>query len=137
MSLQTVTLELPEPLYERLRDRAALSQRSVEVEARETLASALQEDDSLPADLEAAIAPLALLSDAELWQAGRTRLSQKTVEQLAELNLKRQREGLTEAEAATAATLIHQYERVMLIRAEAAALLKQRGHDVSALLRKP
>jgi plasmid stability protein len=136
MSSQTVTLELPEPLYERLRNRAAQAQRSVEAEARETLASALQENDSLPADLEAALAPLALLSDAELWQAGRTRLSQETVEQLEELNLKRQREGLTEAEEATAAALIHQYERVMLVRAEAAALLKQRGHDVTPLLRK-
>ena len=136
MSLQTVMLELPEPLYERLRNRAAQSQRSVEAEAREALASALQERDSLPADLEAAIAPLALLSDAELWQVGRTRLSQETVEQLEELNLKRKREGLTKAEDTTAAALIHQYERVMLIRAEAAALLKQRGHDVSPLLRK-
>jgi len=136
MNSQTVTLELPEPLYERLRNRAAQSQRSIEAEARETLASALQESDSLPADLEAAITPLALLSDAELWQAGCTRLSQETVEQLEELNLKRQREGLTEAEEATAAGFIHQYERVMLIRAEAAALLKQRGHDVAPLLRK-
>lgn len=136
MSSQTVTLELPEPLYERLRTRAVQSQRSIEAEARETLASALQESDSLPADLEAAIAPLALLSDAELWQTGRTRLSQETVEQLEELNLKRQREGLTEAEEAISAALIHQYQRVMLIRAEAAALLKQRGHDVTPLLHK-
>lgn len=136
MSSQIVTLELPKLLYERLRDRAALSQRSVEFEAQAVLASALQESDSLPAELEAAIAPLALLSDAELWQAGRIRLPQEVVEQLAALNLKHQREGLTEAEDATAAALIHEYERVLLIRAESAALLKQRGHDVSALLRE-
>jgi plasmid stability protein len=134
MTSQLVTLELPTPLYERLRDRAALARRSVEAEARETLASAIQESDALPADLEAAIAPLTLLSDAELWQAGRTRLPQDAVEQLESLHLKRQREGLTEAEVAITDALIHQYERVMLIRAQAAALLKQRGHDVSALL---
>ncbi len=29
--------------------------------------------------------------------------------------------------------LVRQYERVMLVRAHAAALLKQRGHDVSEL----
>jgi plasmid stability protein len=134
MTSQIVTLELPEPLYERLRSRAAQARRSIEAEARETLASAIQGHEDLPADLEAAIAPLALLSDAELWQAGRTRLPQEAADQLAALNLKHQREGLTEAEAATSAALIHQYERVMLIRAQAAALLKQRGHDVSALL---
>lgn len=137
MSSQIVTLELPEPLYARLRDRAAQAQRSVEAEAREALTSAIQEGDTLSADLEAAIAPLALLSDTELWQAARTRLPQDTVDQIAELNLKRQREGLTEAESATTAALLHQYERVMLIRAEAAALLKQRGHDVASLLRVP
>ncbi len=134
MTSQLVTLELPTPLYERLRDRAALARRSVEAEARETLASAIQESDALPGDLEAAIAPLSLLSDAELWQAGRTRLPQDAVAHLEALHLKRQREGLTDTETAIAAALIHQYERVMLIRAQAAALLKQRGHDVSVLL---
>lgn len=83
---------------------------------------------------QAAIAPLALLSDAELWQAGRTRFPAEAAAQLAALNLKRQREELTEVEASTAATLVSQYEQVMLMRAEAAALLKQRGHDVSGLL---
>jgi hypothetical protein len=43
-------------------------------------------------------------------------------------------QGLTEAEVQEAATLLRQYERVMLVRAHAAALLKQRGHDVSSLL---
>jgi hypothetical protein len=33
-----------------------------------------------------------------------------------------------------AAALLRLYERVMLVRAGAAALLKQRGHDVSVLL---
>jgi plasmid stability protein len=134
MTSQLVTLELPTPLYERLCDRAALARRSVEAEVRETLASAIQESDALSADLEAAVAPLSLLSDTELWQAGRTRLPQEAADQLAALHLKHQCGGLTEAEAATAAALIYQYERVMLIRAQAAALLKQRGHDVSALL---
>lgn len=134
MTHKTITLLLPTSLYERLRQRAAQAQRSVEEEAREALASAVGEQDTLPANLEAAIAPMALLSDAELWQACRTRLPQSAVEQLEALHLKRQREGLTEAEAATTAALVHQYERVMLIRAQAAALLKQRGHDVSGLL---
>ncbi|HET7499922.1 MAG TPA: hypothetical protein VFK02_02935 [Kofleriaceae bacterium] len=40
----------------------------------------------------------------------------------------------TEAEMQEAATLLRQDERVMLVRAHAAALLKERGHDVSGLL---
>lgn len=35
---------------------------------------------------------------------------------------------------AALAGLVRQYERVMLVRAQAAALLKQRGQDVSELL---
>jgi hypothetical protein len=50
------------------------------------------------------------------------------------LHHKRQREGLTEAEDETLQRLVQQYERYMLVRAQAASLLQQRGHDVSALL---
>jgi hypothetical protein len=50
------------------------------------------------------------------------------------LHLKHQRERLTEGETQTLAGLIRQYERAMLIRAQATALLKERGHNVSELL---
>jgi hypothetical protein len=90
--------------------------------------------DDLPADLTEAISPLALLDDAELWRAARSRLADETAAQLEDLHLKRQRDGLTPAEEQTLAGLVRQYERVMLVRAQAAALLKQRGHDVTELL---
>jgi hypothetical protein len=64
------------------------------------------------------------------WQ---THLPADAAARLEELHLKRQREGLTEQQENEAAALIRQYERVMLIRAQAAALLKQRGHDVTGL----
>ncbi len=38
------------------------------------------------------------------------------------------------AEAETLARLVRQYERYMLVRAEAAAILRERGHDVTPLL---
>jgi hypothetical protein len=56
---------------------------------------------------------------------------------LEELHLKRQREGLTEGEEQTAAALLRQYERALLVRAQAAALLHQRGHKVEELLTPP
>ncbi|MEI8165989.1 MAG: hypothetical protein WCG26_06410 [Chloroflexales bacterium] len=94
-----------------------------------------QDIDALPADLEAVIAPMTLLTDTELWQAGRTHLAKKASSQLEALHFKQQSEGLSATEAETEAALLHQYTRVMLIRAQAAALLKERGHDVSTLLR--
>jgi hypothetical protein len=55
--------------------------------------------------------------------------------ELQSLHLKRQREGLSVTESAKLANLIGQYEQHMLVRAQAAALLKARGCDVSGLLK--
>jgi hypothetical protein len=78
--------------------------------------------------------PLATLNDADLWRAAQTRLPATVATRLEELHLKRQREGLTGQQEREAAALIRQYERAMRIRAQAAALLKQRGHAVAGLL---
>ena len=90
--------------------------------------------DDLPADLAAALAPLVLLDDEELWRAARSHLAADAATQLEELHHKRAREGLTEAETQTLAALVAQYERAMLVRAEAARLLKERGYDVTELV---
>jgi plasmid stability protein len=134
MTTQTVTLKLPEMLYQRLKARANQTHRTVEDELLDVLAMAVLVADDLPADLTEAISPLTLLDDEALWRAARSQLAPATAQQLEELQRKRQREGLTEAEAQTLVALVRQYERAMLVRAQAAALLKQRGHDVASLL---
>jgi len=134
MTVQPVTLNLPGPLYNRLKRLAEQAHRTVEAELLEVVATAVPVADELPADLVEAISPLALLDDEALWRAARSRLSPAVAAQMESLHLKRQREGLTEAEAQTLAGLVRQYERAMLVRAHAAALLKQRGHDVSGLI---
>jgi hypothetical protein len=135
MAVHPVTLELPSELYSRVKQRAEQTQRSVEAELLDVLASAIPASDDLPADLAEALAPLAVLDDAALWRAARSHLPATSAARLEALHLKRQSEGLTETEAADAARLVRQYERAMLVRARAAALLKQRGHDVSSLLK--
>ncbi len=137
MNSQSVTLELPEPLYEQLQARAVRRQRTVADEVLDVLTGAIPATEALPDDLEQAIAQLVHLDDAALWQAGRSKMASDAVERLSELNAKRQREGLTEAEQQESDLLVRQYERSMLVRAQAAALLKQRGHDVSSLLAAP
>jgi plasmid stability protein len=134
MSVQPVTLNLPSALYARLKRRAERSRRSVEAELLELVATAVPVADELPADLSEAISPLNLLDDEALWRAARSRLAPETASEMERLHLKRQREGLSEAEAQTLAGLVRQYERAMLVRAQAAALLKQRGFDVSELI---
>jgi plasmid stability protein len=137
MTMQKVTLELPELLYQRLKDRAVQAHRTVEDEMLDVLATSVPLADELPADLDQAISPLVLLDDQALWHAARGTLPSDIAQRLEELHLKRQREELTADEAQTAAALVRQYERAMLVRAQAAALLKQRGYDVSSLLTTP
>lgn len=134
MTTQSVTIRLPEPIYQQLKRLADRTRRSIEDELLEVVAAAVPVADELSEDLAEAIAPLVALDDEALWRAARDRLPTDAAERLESLGQKRQREGLTEAEVQEAATLLRQYERVMLVRAHAAALLKQRGHDVSSLL---
>jgi len=134
MTVQPVILDLPRPLYNRLKRRADQARRTVEDELIQVVATAVPVGDELPADLDEAISPLSLLDDDALWRAARTHLPTEAAAQMENLHLKRQRKGLTEPEAQILTGLVRQYERTMLVRAQAAALLKQRGCDVSELL---
>jgi plasmid stability protein len=134
VATQSVTVRLPEPLYRQLERRAQQTRRSVEDELVELVTTAVPLGEELPADLAEAISSLAALDDEELWRAARSRFPTDDAERFEELNTKRQREGLADAEAGETAALVRRYERAMLVRAQAAALLKQRGHDVSVLL---
>lgn len=55
-----------------------------------------------------------------------------SLEELEALHRKQRDEGLSQEEDAARARLIQEYEQTMLIRAQAARLLKDRGHDVEA-----
>ncbi len=134
MTDQTLTLQVPAVLYGQLKLRAEQAQRSVEAETLELLAASLPPAEGLPADLQQAVASLALLDDEALRRAAGSRLGSEAAGELEALHLKQQREGLTEVEAQRRVELVRQYEHALLVRAQAAALLRQRGHDVSGLL---
>src|SRR5262245_35248563 len=92
------------------------------------------EEERLPQDLADAILDLKPLDDDWLWQAARQTFPPEASSRLEVLHHKRQSGGLTVAEQETAAQLVRQYERTMLVRAHAAKLLKERGHDISGLV---
>ena len=133
MTLQIMTLHLPRPLYNRFKRRAERSQRTVEAQLLAAATVGMQAEEELPADLTQIAASLSLLDDAALWRAARSHLPTEVSTQIEDLHLKRQFEGLTSSEVETLAELMHQYERSMLVRAEAAFLLKQRGYALSIL----
>lgn len=137
MAIQSMNVKLPEQLYLSLRDRAKQSKRTVEAELIEVVAAALPLNNALPDDLAQAVATLDLLDDASLIRAAQSRLAAEISNETEQLHLKRQREGLTEQETQQLSVLVRQYERIMLIRARAVALLKQRKYDISTLIAKP
>ena len=133
MAAQVVTVNLPGPLYERLARRATRTHRTIEAELVDAVATLPDEPDELPTDMAEAIAALHLLDDEELWRAARQRLAPEKSSEIEELHRKRQRDGLSASELEALATLMNEYTRIMLVRSRSAALLKQRGRDVSGL----
>jgi len=137
MAVQSITINLPDQLYTHLYDRAKQTKRTVEAELVDVVMTVLPATNQLPDDLVQATAHLELLDNESLLRAARSTLARTISRETERLHLKQQRQGLTEIEAQQVSTLVRQYERLMLVRACAAALLKQRGYDVSKLLKHP
>jgi plasmid stability protein len=130
----TVTLTLPDDLYARLQRRASDTQRSLADEAIEAMAMALPTVDDLPQPIARELAALADLDDDRLWQAAQRTLTRRDDRRLRALTRRQQETPLTIAEEQELDELLDRLDDVGLIRARAAVLLKERGHDVSALL---
>lgn len=127
---QPLTVNLPSEVFIRIKKRADESNRSVEAEAVELLAATLDTDDELAQSVQA----LESLDNDGVERAARSQIATELSAELESLHFKKQREGLTEIESARCAELVDAYERSMLIRAHATALLKKRGIDVSHLV---
>jgi Zn-dependent M32 family carboxypeptidase len=135
MAVESVTVHVPHELLTYFLERAQHTQRTIEEEIIEALATSARDDEALPAEVVSALASLDTLSDDKLWERARySHLSPAAAAHLEELNHKRQREGLTEDEQRMVEALLQQYERLMLVRAEALARLKERGCDIAPLL---
>ena len=135
MAGRTVTIELPDDLYDRLRRRAIETQRGIAAEVVALLrASAPPDGAVLPPEIEAELARLETLDDAALWKTARRHVSVRKARRLESLNFKKQRGGLNAVERRIAGRLLEELDRHMLVRAHALRLLKNRGYDVNELV---
>jgi plasmid stability protein len=120
---RSVTVELPEDLYERLRRRAA-AQRSLDDEVAQVLVEVMPAgEDRLPPTLQQELLHVEGLTDVALWKLARARLSTRTAMRMQSLQFKRQREGLSDDERRLEAALADEYDRHMQIRSKALLLL--------------
>lgn len=133
MEDQTLTLRIPNHLFQWLQHRAEGTHRPIEAEAIDLLRNAT-EARGVSAELQDLQEAMADLSDEELWDAAHNSLAQEATAALQRLRAKRKRAGLTLAEWQRRDDLLRQYDRGILIRSRALLLLKERGYDISALL---
>jgi len=133
MNTQSLTITLPTPVYHHFARQAQGGPGSIAEEVVAIVTNYLQKD-RLTNTLSQELEQLNWLTDSELWQAARMTVPKEQPETMQVLVEKQQREGLTEKEEQQAQSLSRFFNRVMLIRAKAAMLLKRRGYDISTLI---
>lgn len=126
-----VQIELPPDLYRQIKEAADRAKRPVDEVLTEAVAAVAPVVDSAPGPLKSALAHLAYLNDAALWQAGRAAMAPEQRDRLEALHELKRRRPLQDEEAAEEEALVSLYRETLLIRAQAAVLLKQRGYDIS------
>jgi predicted DNA-binding protein len=140
MTDHTVTVTLPDHLYQRLHLLAQRTNREIPevllASLEATLAGA-KADTALPSEVADELAAMWQFSDQELWAVTETTLSPEQETRLNALTTTQGERALTTAEQAELTTLLAEYDRAVLRRAQALALLSLRGHSIPDLNETP
>jgi hypothetical protein len=134
MLVETVTLQLPEPLYRRLANNARATNRTLE----EIMLHALQVGSppdwaDAPAEFQTELAEMDRLSDDALWRIARKNKLAPEMDRYNQLLEKDEQGELTETERLELQRLRSETDRFVLRKAHAAVLLRWRGHSVPVL----
>ncbi len=136
MSLNKVTVTLSDRLYRRLQAMATENNQNIAdilVAGAEAMFLLEEDEAQLPADVADELAAMRYYSDEALWQATQPHLSPTQQTRLEELTHRQGVESLTEAEQKELDMLLADYDRSVLYRAQAFALLTLRGHTIPDL----
>ena len=131
MTVYPITLNVPLAVYEQIQRAAQKAQRPIDELFVEAIVAAAPALANASTNLKAPLAQMTYLNDAALWQAARSTLASEQRERMATLHEAQQRRLLSIEEQAEEQVLLKLYREVVLVRAQAAVLLKQRGYDVS------
>lgn len=127
----TVTLQVPDLLYQRLVNTANATGRSLEEVMLHALKVGSPPDwDTVPDEFKADLAALDRLEDEALWKIATARKTSEEMVRYEELLDRNQDGTLSQAEKLELIELRSQSDRFMLRKAQAAALLHWRGHHV-------
>jgi phosphotransacetylase len=137
MDFQPLTLQLPSTTYQRLVELATQSERPVAEETVSLLNSTLTSSEVLAPDIHARLEQLSVMTDEELWKAATSQATEEDNDLMQRLLDKRQREGLTSNEEEQIQMLSNYFNQIMMVRAKSAAILSERGHNISTLAPSP
>jgi hypothetical protein len=124
---EPITVTLPEDISTRVRQIAETTSQSVEQIVLDHLKSLTIQLPPLPVDDQAELDALHHLSDDALWTIAREQVPEVAQARAHTLMEKNSRGTVTDAEAAELDELVQRADRVMLRKAEAAAILRERG----------
>lgn len=131
VAVETVTLQVPGALYARAQQAAGKNQQVLEQLLVSAMVSGLSLLDDLPDDMVVDMATLALLNDRALWRVARQTMPDEQYERMDELLALKNQNALTAEQQQELTIYLAEYDRIVLQRAHAAVLLKQRDYDLS------
>jgi hypothetical protein len=131
MTMQKVTVSLPESMYLRLQQVALGTQQSLtDVLLHAVKVGSPPSWDDVPAEFQTDLAVLDRLDDDSLWQIARSKQSDDDMMRYQALLDKNADEATSEPERVELTQLRVEADRLMLRKAHAAALLRWRGHQL-------
>lgn len=135
--LDSVTIELPQPVFERLRTVAKRQQRSIP-DIVDALIAQVEPIASMQNSIEQEIAALSSLPNEILLLIVQNPMPHGYQEELAALNDKAQRIGpLSRQEQEQQANLNLYQQNAILRRTYCLEILRRRGYDLSGILQMP
>lgn len=130
MALQTITLEIPEELYQSADQMARVVKRPLAELVANSLAHTLPPLDDVPAEEKKSLAELSLLDDARLWEEAAVMLTAEQQAEMHHLLDEQSARELSPEEAAQLEKLLDEYGRLLVRKSHAWLLLARRGYRV-------
>lgn len=135
MTARTVTLDLPEPVYQQLVETANSSHQTLDTVVLQSIRVGLPPSlDHLPESLRVDLWVLDSLSDNTLWQIAHSEIEGEKVALYENLLARNQNDEMTGADKTQLSLLRQEADLLMFRRTYAYALLKWRGHRIPTLV---
>jgi len=133
----SITIDLPDDVSVKVRALAEQKNQSIEQILLDYLRQLPEPLPALPGDVQAELDALQRLSDDTLWTITRDQLPDTVQNRAHHLMTKNNQDVLTASEQQELDNLVNRADRLMLRKAEAATILRQRGHTVTQKDFKP